>query len=90
MTLETVHLLAKPAAYYQNLNLEHLITNEDVIVLIGDACYDHQRYSELPGQHFMLTNCAVARGIIPKNKINLISDIKWVELIDNAKKSISW
>ncbi|WP_105168445.1 tRNA 2-thiouridine-synthesizing protein [Pseudoalteromonas sp. T1lg23B] len=90
MSINTVHILSKPLSYYNALQLEALIAHNDALLLIGDACYDYASYTPLSDKRYMLENCALARAITVNTEFNLINDIEWVELIDNAKKSITW
>ncbi|OHU96871.1 hypothetical protein BIW53_05170 [Pseudoalteromonas byunsanensis] len=88
--MNTVHIFSKPLSYYSALQLDGLIAGNDALLLIGDACYDFASYNHLSDKRYMLENCALARAITGNIEFNLINDIEWVELIDNAKKSITW
>ncbi|MBD1581390.1 tRNA 2-thiouridine-synthesizing protein [Pseudoalteromonas sp. S16_S37] len=90
MSIETVHIFSKPVTYYQKLNIKQLIARHDAVLLSGDACYDHASYSQLCEKLYMLTDCAIARGVSTSCGYNLLSDIEWVKLISNANKSITW
>ncbi|WP_083330490.1 MULTISPECIES: hypothetical protein [Pseudoalteromonas] len=90
MNINTVHMLSKPYSYYSTIQLDKLIASNDALLLIGDACYDHASYMGLSDKCYMLESCATARAISVDTGINLISDIEWVALVDNAKKSITW
>ncbi|BBN81818.1 hypothetical protein PA25_18030 [Pseudoalteromonas sp. A25] len=90
MSIGTIHIFSKPASYYNSLQIEQLLANNDVVLLTADACYDHATYRQLPAKGYMLSHCALARGIATDYGYTLIDDNEWVTLIDNAEKSITW
>ncbi|NOU49387.1 tRNA 2-thiouridine-synthesizing protein [Pseudoalteromonas sp. JBTF-M23] len=90
MSIDTVHIFSKPVSYYQKLQIEQLLAHNDAVLLTGDACYDHISYSQFSANLYMLTSCAIARGVSTDSGYTLCCDNEWVNLINSAKKSITW
>jgi tRNA 2-thiouridine synthesizing protein B len=90
MTINTVHIFSKPVQYYLGLELSSLIADNDVVLLTGDACYDIRSYKSFSKSLYVLSDCTTARGLPLTNDVTGINDLEWVELIDNAQKSITW
>ncbi|TMO65682.1 tRNA 2-thiouridine-synthesizing protein [Pseudoalteromonas aurantia] len=88
--MNTLHIFSKPLSTFNSVTVTSLISDSDGILLMGEACFDQASYQNLASQQYVLSHCLVARGITAHPSFSSISDVEWVTLIDNAKKSITW
>ncbi|KAF7769799.1 tRNA 2-thiouridine synthesizing protein B [Pseudoalteromonas citrea] len=88
--MNTLHIFSKPLSTLNSIAVTSLISETDGILLMGEACFDQASYQNLASKQYVLSHCLVARGITAHPSFSSISDVEWVNLIDNAKKSITW
>lgn len=88
--IDSIHIFSKPLSNYNTTLIAPLISEQDVILLLGDACYDQKSYVSLSKHGYVLFSCLDMRNIQIHPAYSSISDTEWVNLIDRAKKSITW
>ncbi|MBE0367844.1 hypothetical protein [Pseudoalteromonas aurantia] len=88
--INTVHIFSRPLSRYNTHSISMLLSDTDRILLIADACYDQTSFKNLTDNGYILSQCLSTRGVELQAPFSAISDIEWVQLIDGAKKTITW
>jgi tRNA 2-thiouridine synthesizing protein B len=89
MKINTIHIFSKPISYYQFDTINVFFGDNDVLLLIGDACYAPLEYAQSNRPIYALKKCVQARSVLESN-VTMINDQQWVKLINEAQKSITW
>ncbi|WP_193331671.1 DsrH/TusB family sulfur metabolism protein [Pseudoalteromonas ulvae] len=88
----TLHIISKTSQHVSLYRLKSLVSADDTVLLIADACYDFARYQQINGQHlFLLAPDATARlSTDDLAQLNTITHSQWVELTLTHQQIISW
>lgn len=82
-----LHYISKPLSYYDQT--QFIVSSDDIVLLAQDACYDITQFSALFDTCYILALDANARGIEASEQVT-ISDKQWLELVLQARTTISW
>lgn len=88
----TLHIISKTSQHVPLDKIKPIVSSNDTVLLIADACYDFARYQKINShQLFLLAPDATARlstDILAQ--LNTITHAQWVELTLTHQPIISW
>ena len=88
--MSTLHIFSKPLSHYCNNMLANLITAQDSVLLVSDACYNSRQFKQFSSALFLLKEDAEARDISLSHNESALDYKQFVELTLNAKNTITW
>ena len=88
--MSTLHIFSKPLSRYCNNMLANLISSEDIVLLVSDACYNNMQFKQFSSAIHLLEEDAAARDISFNQGDIAINYTQFVEMTLNAKNTITW
>jgi tRNA 2-thiouridine synthesizing protein B len=88
--MSTLHIFSKPLSHYCTNALENLISSDDTVLLVGDACYNIKQYRQFSAALHLLKEDATARAITLSEYDVDIDYNQFVELTLTGQNTITW
>jgi len=88
--VSTLHIFSKPLNYYSANQLENLISANDRILLLGDACFANKQFKQLSDSLLVLEEDAHVRAIKLSHNDTPISYDEFVALTLTSTQLITW
>lgn len=88
--MSTLHIFAKPASTYAANVLANLVSAEDRLLLVSDACYSAVQFRQFSSKLYLLKEDAIARDILIDADDTAIEYDDFVDLTLNTDNTISW
>ena len=70
--MSTLHIFSKPLAHYCNNMLANLISSQDTVLLVSDACYNNMQFKQFSSAIHLLEEDAAARMFVAMNLLLLL------------------
>ncbi len=88
--MSTLHIFSKPLAHYCANTLANVISAQDTVLLVSDACYNNRQFMQFSSTLHLLKEDTTARDISLNQDAIAISYPQFVEMTLNAKNTITW
>ena len=88
----TLHIISKTSQHVSLDTLMPIVSSNDTVLLIADACYDFARYQQINSQQLLLlapdATARLSTEILAQ--LNTITHTQWVDLTLTHQPIISW
>lgn len=88
--MSTLHIFSKPLSHYCNNMLANLITAQDKVLLVSDACYNNMQFKQFSSCLYLLEEDTTARDISLNKEDIVIDYTQFVEMTLHAQNTITW
>ncbi|MBW4965603.1 tRNA 2-thiouridine-synthesizing protein [Pseudoalteromonas sp. CR1] len=88
--MSTLHIFSKPLNYYSANQLENLISLDDRVLLLGDACFASKQFKQFSDALLVLEEDAHVRAIKLSHNETPISYNEFVALTLTSTQLITW
>ncbi len=88
--MSTLHIFSKPLNYYSANQLENLISLDDRVLLLGDACFACKQFKQFSDALLVLEEDAHVRAIKLSHNDTPISYDEFVALTLTSTQLITW
>ncbi|KTD90277.1 DsrH/TusB family sulfur metabolism protein [Pseudoalteromonas sp. H71] len=88
--MSTLHIFSKPLNYYSANQLENLISLDDRVLLLGDACFASKQFKQFSDALLVLEEDAHVRAIKLSHNETPISYDEFVALTLTSTQLITW
>ena len=88
--MSTLHIFSKPLNYYSANQLENLISLDDRVLLLGDACFASKQFKQFSDALLVLEEDAHVRAIKLSHNETPISYDEFVALTVTSTQLITW
>ncbi|OUL56675.1 DsrH/TusB family sulfur metabolism protein [Pseudoalteromonas ulvae] len=88
----TLHIISKTSQHVPLDKIKPIVSSNDTVLLIADACYDFARYQQINSQQLLLLAPDATARLSTDDlaQLNTITHSQWVELTLTHQQIISW